>query len=79
VDVIFAVFGVSKLINKELNGAWGRAHKNQTSQMSHLLARGIVQAINEVDFVIKEGRLGDGGRDNGDLWPKKSVILDQVN
>lgn len=35
--------------------------------MSHLLARGIIEAVDEVDFMIEEGRLGNGGRDNGDL------------
>lgn len=37
--------------------------------MSHLLARGIVQAVNEVDLMIKKGGLGNGGRNNRDLWP----------
>lgn len=35
--------------------------------MSHLLARGIVQAVGQVDFMVEEGRLGDGSRNDRDL------------
>jgi hypothetical protein len=35
--------------------------------MSHLLARGVIEAVNKVDFMIEEGGLGDGGRDNWNL------------
>lgn len=41
--------------------------------MAHLLARGVVQAVDEVDFMIQEGRLGDGGRDNGYLDEQRLV------
>jgi hypothetical protein len=67
VDVIFAVLGLAKLIDKELYRVWRRAHETQASQMAHLLARGVVQAVNKVDFMIQEGGLGDSGRDNGYL------------
>lgn len=35
--------------------------------MSHLLARLVIEAVNQVDFVVEEGGLSDGGRDDGDL------------
>jgi hypothetical protein len=65
--VIFAIFGFSELVDKKLDRARGRAYETQASQMSHLLARGVVEAVNEVDFMIEERRLGDGGRDNRNL------------
>jgi hypothetical protein len=65
--VVFAIFGLSELVDKQLYRARGWAHKTQTSQMSHLLARGVIEAVNKVDFMIEEGGLGDGGRDNWNL------------
>lgn len=65
--MIFAIFGFSELVDKKLNRTRGWAHETQASQMSHLLARGVVEAVNEVDFMIEEGRLSDGGRDNRNL------------
>lgn len=38
--------------------------------MSHLLPRGVVEAVDEVDFMVKESGLGDGGRDDRNLYPK---------
>lgn len=65
--MIFAIFGFSKFVHKKLDRIGGWAHEAQTSQMSHLLARGVVEAVNEVHFMIEEGRLRDGGRDNWNL------------
>ena len=42
--------------------------------MAHLLSCGIIESVNEIYFMVKEGGLGDGCRHDGNLeWLAVSI------
>ena len=65
--MILAVLRIAELVDKELNRPRRWTDKAKTAQMTHLLSRRVIQSIGQVDFMVEEGGLGDGGRHDGDL------------
>jgi hypothetical protein len=51
-DMVFAILGLSKLVNQELDAVWRGSKETEAAQMSHLFPVLIVQALREVDGVI---------------------------
>lgn len=66
--MVFAVFGLPKLVYEQLYTVWGWSEEGQALEMPHFFPLLIIESVCEVYGVVKEGGLGRCGRDNRYLF-----------
>ena len=79
VNMILAVFRIAQLVDEKLDGIRSRTDETETAQVSHFLSRGIIESVREVDFMVEQSGLGDGGRYDRNLQQHLLAFIPHPN